>query len=220
MTPTFQSEYLRAAHDPFQRVLVEATWLDENEFQKFISAGGPELYQGALERLRQEIAHRQAALKICSIEATKHAGRIADIERTQNEYLAAPPMYRDHAGRLRVACHEVEEATSRLINARQQAAQLKRQQDDHTQQIPLLANIEKRLAAGIVRYFTNRANAPTAETSPPSATPSVNVTVEMPAEMKMAVTSLPTRETTSTVSRDNGGNITSTTQIERDAAAA
>ena len=52
---------------------------------------------------------------------------------------------------------------------------------------------------------------------PEQAAPEVEVVVNMPEELRMAVTSLPTRATTSSVTRDQNGNITRTTQTETDA---
>jgi len=51
---------------------------------------------------------------------------------------------------------------------------------------------------------------------PEQRAPDVQVTVEMPDELKMAVTSLPARETTSTVERNSAGDIVKTKQTEMD----
>lgn len=47
--------------------------------------------------------------------------------------------------------------------------------------------------------------------------PSVNVTATMPERMSMSIESMPDRVTTSKLDRDKAGNITKTSQIERDA---
>lgn len=56
-------------------------------------------------------------------------------------------------------------------------------------------------------------------TMPVAEPPVVNVTVEavMPDRSEVSIVSLPTRETTSSVVRDDKGNIASTVQVERDA---
>ena len=51
---------------------------------------------------------------------------------------------------------------------------------------------------------------------PEQPAPQIDVTVEMPDELRMAITAMPDRITTSAIARDAGGNIVTTTQTETD----
>lgn len=82
---------------------------------------------------------------------------------------------------------------------------------------PVVNAVMPEQAAPVVNVAAPNVDVHVEAAMPEQAAPEVEVVVNMPDELRMAVTSLPTRATTSSVTRDPNGNITRTTQTETDA---
>lgn len=83
------------------------------------------------------------------------------------------------------------------------------------EQAPPTIEVKNEVAAPVVNIEPAAVEVRVDAIMPEQPAPVVEVQVDMPDEMKIAA--LPTRETTSSVTRDANGNIIATTQMERDA---
>jgi lambda family phage portal protein len=122
-------------------------------------------------------------------------------------------MAADFRAEMRSYAPEPAAAPSFTIHNHLPPAAETRQTEQPAPVIHINNQIQEREQAAPVVNVTVEANMP----EQPAPQVEVNVVADMPTEMRMAITEMPDRVTTSQVVRDSSGNIKTTTQTEQDA---
>lgn len=215
MDEKFLAEYRKHLDTPYHRVLCEALHLDAAELLNFVRHGDQSEYSDALCRLRQQIDTTRRDIKNLSMAATRLHGQIAATARQLMEFETNPPMRRcTVTRRLIQAGHLIEAASSRRVKLTMEAKSLETRRQQSEQVLKGFEAAEKHLADALQNYLLQRGESAVA----PAPVVHVTVNPEISFPDQLRITSLPTRETISSVERDGSGNITRTTQVERDAA--
>lgn len=209
----YREELARHVHNPYARALVEAAYLDTDELQAIIHRHGLPHYERHLATLRAHLQQRRADLAEATELQLETRRLVIRLRNRQASHKTTPPMHRNLVTRrLEVTTATIAKTDADLAKAQNWVGKADELYSKSREQVENLAILEKRLAAAVTAYVLREE--PAVVVAPPPA-PVVNVQVNVPDELKIAA--MPTRTTTSTVSRDGAGNIVSTTQVEIDA---
>ena len=211
----YRAELARHLHDPWAKGLVEVIWHGTVDYQNFIERDGLDHHRTLLAHIRrwraetrQEVERSNAAAETLRDAALKAEKRACDLIASGKPILQRKgDQLRRDANTNRQLANKSAEATIHL----------------YRDQGIMLEDADARLTAGLLYYLENP---PIRNEAAPPPAPIIHVNVEptpitveaiMPAISEVTITAMPIRKTTTTILRDQAGDIATSVQVESDA---
>jgi hypothetical protein len=212
---SYRAELAKHLHDPWAKGMVDVLWHGTVEYQKFIENDGIEHHRALLAHIRgwralnrKNVQDGEKAAKTLLADATKkekQAGQLATMCKPHLQK-KIDQLRRDANANRQLAAKNAEAITT-----------LYRKQGF------TLEDADARLTAAMIYYMDNP---PQRSEAPLPPAPIININVEptpitveaiMPAQTEIAITAMPIRKTTTTILRDQAGDIATSVQVESDA---
>lgn len=211
----YRADLARELHDPWRSRMVELMWHGTVDYLQFVQRDGLEVQRQLLAHVRACRAQWERKAKETRTLADKLKGEGAALTRKASDYFAA-----GRAALIPAANKARDEAVQRGKLAEELLATISATR----QQIRSYEAQDERLVAALMYYMAQ----PRKESTPP-APPVFNINIRQPEVTleatieaprveiaEVAITSMPSRITTTEIERNGAGEIVSSVQVEKD----